>query len=207
MQYKKILKDALALFVITLIAGVALGYVYEITKGPIEASKLASKEKAYLTVYPEASSFQTHENLEKLLEEFPSLIQQEGYKNVVIEEAYHAIGNDGEVMGIVTMITTGEGYSGDITITLGINNDKMVTGIEILSMSETAGLGMKAKDDDFKNQYKDKIVDRFMVTKSDAVNQDEIDAISGATVTSDAVTMAVNIGLLYVENYLKMGGQ
>lgn len=207
MQYKKILKDAIALFMIALVAGVSLSVVYEITKEPIAASKLAAKEKAYSTVYPEASKFQSNDQIDELLEKAPEIIQQEGYENVIIEEAFESIGNDGKATGVVMMITTREGYGGNITITLGVDNNMKITGMEILSITETAGLGMKAKDDDFKSQYKDRTVDRFTVVKSGSTSESEIDAISGATITSDAVTTAVNTGLLYIENYLKIGGK
>ncbi len=207
MQYKKILKDAIALFMIALVAGVSLSFVYEITKEPIAASKLAAKEKAYSTVYPEASKFQSNDQIDELLEKAPEIIQQEGYENVIIEEAFESIGNDGKATGVVMMITTREGYGGNITITLGVDNNMKITGMEILSITETAGLGMKAKDDDFKSQYKDRTVDRFTVVKSGSTSESEIDAISGATITSDAVTTAVNTGLLYIENYLKIGGK
>lgn len=207
MKYKKILKDAIALFMIALVAGVSLSVVYEITKEPIAASKLAAKEKAYSTVYPEASKFQSNDQIDELLEKAPEIIQQEGYENVIIEEAFESIGNDGKATGVVMMITTREGYGGNITITLGVDNNMKITGMEILSITETAGLGMKAKDDDFKSQYKDRTVDRFTVVKSGSTSESEIDAISGATITSDAVTTAVNTGLLYIENYLKIGGK
>ena len=61
-----------------------------------------------------------------------------------------------------------QGYGGDITFTLGIRNDGTVNGYEILSISETAGLGMKAKEDAFKQQFSGKKVDSFAYTKTGA---------------------------------------
>ena len=92
-------------------------------------------------------------------------------------------------------VTNHEGYGGDITISVGLANDGTVKGIEILDISETAGLGMKAKEDKFKNQFQNKAVSQFTYTKTGAVQDFEIDAISGATITTNAVTNAVNAAI------------
>ena len=108
----------------------------------------------------------------------------------------------GEVLGYAINITTPEGYGGDITFSLGVKNEGTLNGIEILSISETAGLGMNATKDDFKNQFKDKKAEEFKVTKTGAQSEDEIDALSGATITSRAMVGGVNAGLCafrYVE--------
>ena len=82
---------------------------------------------------------------------------------------------------------------------------KTVTGIEMLSISETAGLGMKAKEADFKDQFKDKNVEKFTYTKTGESGDDMIDAISGATITTNAVTNAVDSALVYFQNELGGG--
>ena len=76
----------------------------------------------------------------------------------------------------------------------------MLNGIEILSISETAGLGRKADTDDFKNQFSNKNVAQFNYTKSGAAAEYEIDAISGATITTNAMVNAVNAGLSYAKS-------
>ena len=78
---------------------------------------------------------------------------------------------------------------------MGIASDGTTKGISFLSLSETAGLGMRADTDDFKNQFKDKNVEAFSYTKSGASADDEIDALSGATLTTNAVTNGVNAGI------------
>ena len=80
-----------------------------------------------------------------------------------------------------------------------------VKGIEMLSISETAGLGMKAKEADFKDQFKDKNVKKFTYTKTGESGDDMIDAISGATITTNAVTNAVDSALVYFQNELGGG--
>ena len=86
---------------------------------------------------------------------------------------------------------------------MGIDNEGTVKGIELLKISETAGLGMKAKEDAFRNQFAGKNVTQFSYTKTGAASDFEIDAISGATITTKAVTNAVNAGLEY---FVRLGG-
>ena len=104
------------------------------------------------------------------------------------------------MLGYAIIITTPEGYGGDITLSLGVKNDGTLNGIEILSIGETAGLGMNATKDDFKNQFKDKKAEEFKVTKTGAQSEDEIDALSGATITSRAMVGGVNAGLCAFRN-------
>ena len=79
-------------------------------------------------------------------------------------------------------------------------NEGTITGVELLEISDTPGLGMKATEPAFKDQYKDKTVEEFTVTKTGSASDSEINAISGATITSNAVTNAVNAALYYLHN-------
>lgn len=207
MKYTKIIKDALVLFVITLIAGVALGFVYEITKEPIKNAKAAAKQEAYLAVYGDAENFEQNDKLDETVKQYEAILAEGGYSNVTIGEALEARDAGGNVIGMVLTVTTKEGYGGDITITLGVNKDKLIKGMEILTINETAGLGMKAKDDKFKSQYKEKTVDQFVVTKTGSTADNEVDALSGATITSNAVTGAVNAGIYFANTYMGLGGE
>mgnify|MGYP000364523094 FL=1 len=65
---------------------------------------------------------------------------------------------------------------------------------------------MKAAEEDFSSQYENKQVEAFVVTKTGATSDEEIDAISGATITSDAVTRAVNAGLAYYRSLMDQTG-
>lgn len=206
MKFGKIIKDALVLFVITLIAGVALGYVYEITKEPISVSKAKAKQEAYLAVFEGARTFDESDELDETVENYETVLAEGGYSDISVDEALEAKDDSGNVIGMVLTITTKEGYGGDITITLGVTKEGCVKGIEFLSISETAGLGMKATEDKFKSQYKDKTVDSFTVTKTGSAGDNEIDAISGATITSKAVTGAVNAGNYFANVYMETGG-
>ena len=103
-------------------------------------------------------------------------------------------------------VQSSEAYDGTLELSVGIAADGTVKGVEMLSISETAGLGMKAAEEDYASQYAGKQVEEFTVTKTGATADNEIDAISGATITSDAVTRAVNSGLAYYRALMEETG-
>lgn len=200
---KKILKDTLILTIITVVAGFCLGYVYDITKEPIAKTQELAKQNAYKAVFMDADSFAEDEvshvaNADVILE-------AGGFSAVTIDEAMAALDASGNKIGYVLTVTDSEGYGGDITIAMGIKADGILNGIEILSISETAGLGMRANTDEFKSQFAGKKVEQFNYTKTGAKNDYEIDALSGATITTKAVLNAVNGGLLYIKTVVTGG--
>jgi len=186
---KNIIKNTVILTVITLVAGILLGLVYDITKEPIAQAKEKAKNEAYQAVMKEADTFEETE-VDGLVE-LPCAINE-----TVIAKAGE------EVVGYIVTVTTSEGYGGDIQISVGIATDGTVKGIEMLSISETAGLGMNANTPEFKAQYADVLTQEFVVTKTGAAADNEIDAISGATITSNAVTNAVNSAIAYFNQVL-----
>lgn len=192
----KIIKDALILTIITVIAGLCLGYVYEITKAPIAASKEQTKQNAYKVVFNDADSFVEDEDISHVTNS-DIVLSEGGFNGARIEEAVAAKDASGNTLGCVMTVTDSEGYGGDITITMGVRSDGILNGIEILSISETAGLGMKANTEEFKSQFSNKAVSQFTYTKTGAVNDYEIDALTGATITTKAMVNAVNAGLYY----------
>ena len=202
----KIIKDALALTLITLVAGVTLGGVYEITKDPIAKQEAQAKAEAYEQVFTDAAAFEAVEMDDTLTKTIRDQLDQEGYKAQSIEEVMRAEDQSGETLGYAFTVTTAEGYGGDIQFAMGVQDDGTLNGISILSISETAGLGMRATTDDFKNQFKDKNVEKFTYTKTGATSDDEIDALSGATITTNAMTNGVNAGLAAFR-YEKGGSQ
>ena len=188
----KIIKNTLILTVITLVAGLGLGFVYEITKEPIAQAQEAAKKEAWQAVFPEAEldEFEAVDVDQKAADK---VIKDLGIKGSIDEVC--TVGEDGYVI----TTTDSEGYGGDIKITVGITADGTVNGVSILSISETAGLGMKAKEPAFYEQYQGKQAEKFAVSK-DGGEGEPIDAISGATITSRAVTGAVNVALAYYQN-------
>lgn len=191
---KKSVINALILMLITVVAGLLLGVVYEITKEPIKAEQQRAKEEAYKAVFAEADSF---EAIDIKQDEIAKELSKQGL-DVTIDEAMRVYDASGKMAGYVLTVTDHEGYGGDIQFAMGVTIDGITNGISFLSISETAGLGMKAKEDDFKNQFSGKQVSKFAYTKNGASSDNEIDAISGATITTNAVTNGVNAGLYYI---------
>ena len=191
----KIIKDALALTLITLVAGVALGGVYEITKDPIARQEAQAKAEAYEQVFTDAAAFEEVKMDDTLIQTIRDQLDQEGYKAQSIEEIMRAEDESGETLGYAFTVVTSEGYGGDIQFSMGVQNDGTLNGISIQSICETAGLGMNAYTPAFKDQFVGKQVEQLQYTKNGATQDDEINAISGATVTTNAMTNGVNAGL------------
>ncbi|MFI3170986.1 MAG: RnfABCDGE type electron transport complex subunit G [Eubacteriales bacterium] len=189
-----IVKNTLILTAITVIAGMCLGLVYEITKEPIAAAQESAKQEAYQEVFASADTFETMEGF--VIAEMDSNS---------IDEVVVAM-NGTEVLGYVITVTNNEAYGGSLTFTMGICNDGTINGISFLTLSETAGLGMNASTPDFKDQFADKSVESFEVTKTGSTSENQIDALSGATITSTAVTNGVNAGITYFNDTLGGAG-
>lgn len=194
-------RNIIVITLITLIAGFFLGYVYDITKEPIAFQQQQTKQEAYKAVFPDAVSFAESDTYD--LESLNGYLAENGFGFDKVDEIIIASGSDNSALGYVYGLTTSEGYGGDISISMGIANDGTVKGIEILKISETAGLGMKADTPEFKAQFENKNVSRFSYTKTGKAADYEIDALSGATITTNALTNLVNSGIAVFE---KIGG-
>ena len=197
-----IIKDTIILTLITLIAGGVLGLGYEITKDPIAKQQELAKQEAYKAVFEDADTFEVCVEAEDA--DLAAYLAGEGFEAQTVNEIMEAKDASGETLGYAINLTTSEGYGGDITFSMGVQADGTLNGISILTISETAGLGMNATKDEFKGQFKEKQADAFEVTKTGASKENEINAISGATITSNAVTQGVNCGLKAFE-YIKEG--
>ena len=188
----KIIKNTVILTLITLIAGICLGAVYEITKEPIAQAQDAAKKEAWQQVFPDADA-NDFELIDVDQKAADKAIKHLGVKATIDEVC--TVGEE----GYVVTVTDKEGYGGDIKITVGITADGTINGISILSITETAGLGMRATEPAFYEQYQGKQAEKFVVSK-DGGDGEPIDALSGATITSRAVTGAVNAALGYYQN-------
>jgi len=175
----KLITPALILGLICLIAGTSLGFVNSLTKKSITNQTLKAEEAIRKTVLVNADNF----------EEIKSLKNKSAGKNT-IQNAY--IGKkQGEIVGYVFNITT-KGFGGDMAVTIGLNSKGKILKVELGNNNETPGLGSKAKDNSFKQQYKNKSSSsKFVIIKKSPAKENEIQAISGATITSTAVTSAV----------------
>ncbi len=196
------MKDALILFAITLVSGICLGFVYDVTKGPIEQATIAANNATYREVLSAAESFETaagsEETIEATAEEFGTL----GYGSVAIESVLEGRDASGNVVGYVINSLSKNSYGGAVKLSIGFDMDGTITGVGIREISDTPGLGLKAKEPAYRDQFVGKNADVLTVTKSGQAGDDEINAISGATITSNATTNAVNAALYYLHNYM-----
>lgn len=202
MKKNTIIKDTLILTLITLVAGGLLGMVYEVTKEPIAQQAEKEKQEAYKAVFEDADSFEVCVEADDA--DLAAYLTENGFEAQTVNEVMEAKDASGETIGYALNMTTSEGYGGDISFSIGVTLDGTLNGISILDINETAGLGMNATKDEFKGQFAGKQVDAFEVTKSGAASDNEINAISGATITSKAITGGVNAGLCAFE-YVKEG--
>lgn len=194
------MKDALVLFAITLVSGLCLGFVYDITKGPIEQATIDKNNRTYQEVLSSASSFTEVEGSVEKIAELAASGELAGFGGVAIESVLEGTDASGTAVGYVINSLSNDSYGGAVKISVGFDADGTITGVGIREINDTPGLGLKAKEPKFKDQYIGKNVDTLVVTKTGASADNEIDAISGATVTSNAVTNAVNTAFYYLHN-------
>ncbi|MBQ3420561.1 MAG: RnfABCDGE type electron transport complex subunit G, partial [Romboutsia sp.] len=175
---KDIFKLGTTLFGICAVAALILGVTNNITAPVIEERNIQASNEARKIVLPDADEF-------KKLDDINSDMVVEVYEGIK--------GNN--VVGY-TIKTSSKGYGGAIESMVGISKDGKITGVEIGNHSETPGLGSKATEPTFKNQYLDKDVSKpLLVIKGSANNENEISAISGATITSNGITNGVNAAM------------
>lgn len=193
------LKEAGILFGITLVSGLLLGVVYELTKEPIRLSQEKAIQEACKAVFQEA---QTFEQMEYTLG--GELSEELAGDGVKAGDVYQAFDADGSLLGYVLESTSTEGYGGNIVIYLGVTLDGTLNDISILEIAETAGLGMEAPKV-LAPQFHNKKVESFVYTKTGAQTEEEVDAITSATITTKAVTNAVNGGLKVARSLMEGG--
>lgn len=196
---KELLKNTFILLVITVLAGGILGFVYDNTKDIIARQEEETKKAAYKNVFSKADDFvqcelTIDENSRKAMDEM-------GFAEEDIVELIEAKDSAGNLMGYVFTIVSHEGYGGDIEFTMGVTREGVLNGISILSISETAGLGMEAEKV-LQPQFAGRIAETIVYTKTGAKEPNEVDAISGATITTNAITNGVNLGLYYFNEVL-----
>ena len=179
-----------------------LGVVNDITKEPIAQQEQKAKNEACQNVFAAADSFEAQELADSA--QIEQALTDAGISGADIDELMAAKDASGALLGYVITVTDHEGYGGDIQFSMGITNEGTLNGISLLSISETAGLGMRAGEV-LVPQFADKNVSKFTYTKTGATADSEIDAISGATITTNAVVNGVNAGLAYFDKILKGG--
>lgn len=182
MDWKQGLRLGLSLFIITAVSALVLAVVNSLTADIIAARAEAERQAAMTSVSPEATVF--------------SELYSEDTTIDGITGAY-----DGTTFVGYCVEVSPNGFGGPISMIVGVDDGGSVTGVAILEHDETPGLGSKADSPEFLDQYLDK---SGSITVNDGENS--IDAITGATITSKAVTEGVNTALTAVLNYNAEGG-
>lgn len=201
-KMKNIIKDACILFAITLVAGILLGLVYNVTKDPIAQQNEKAKQKAYQEVIADADKFEALDGSyasDKVAETAKAVLAASAtdFSKDDVSEVVAGIKN-GKIIGFVVTVVAHDGYGGDIKFSVGLSTDGTYLGTSILTISETAGLGMRAKQDpSFLAQFNGTKTSEYkVVTDGTGSSSDSsIDAIGGSTVTSKAITKGVNAAL------------
>ena len=184
---KEVLIPTIVLLVIGVVAAALLGGTNMLTKDKIASIDADTKSKAMQTVMPDAVSFGEAVEADDKTEYSP------------------ALGADGNIIGYAFTVTE-NGYGGEIKVMIGVNPDGSVSKVAILAAdNETPGLGQNVKKDDFLDRFINKI-GQLTVTKWAPTADNEIQAVTSATISSTAVTRAVNTATEYFENNLMTGG-
>lgn len=191
MNIKEVIKPAAILFVICVAVSAALAGTNLLTADRIAQAAAQKAEESRMVVLPEAEAF-----------------QESG-------DGTHYIGlskeaPDGGPVGYV-FETEAKGYGGTVKVMTGISTQGSITGVVILSHGETPGLGANAEKESFRDQYKEQpaanLAGGIQVVKFQAPKEGEIQAMTGATITSTAVTGAVNLAIEQYQNaYASEGG-
>lgn len=154
------------LFVACGLSAGSLAVVNAVTKEPIANYEKQQRESALREVFADANEF----------------------KNVEPDRVWEALRN-GQELGHI-FLTKAKGYSGLITLMFGIDLDGGITGLWVLSHTETPGLGAKITTTKFRDQFKNKRLEQLILKKDDPV-KGQIDAITGATISSRTVTKTI----------------
>ena len=171
---RDIMKTMIPLFIICLVTGFCLSYVNNVTKGPIQQRIDEDTKARKAAVMAAAQSFEP--------------VTLDAAKGIIIS-ADKGIA-DGKTVGYV-FVAEPKGYGGAMNVTVGVGADGKVTGVKLGDNKETPGLGTKAGEDFFIGQFTGKTISERIDLVKKAPSGNQIQAITGATISSRAVTSAV----------------
>ena len=201
---REIVSPGIKLFVITVVAAALLGLVSSATKGPIEVNSAKAKKEAMAAVLTFVAPENFGEEIEPAETDLGVVSYSVGYA-----------GDGSTPLGYVVMIDTkAEGYAGDtpyggkLLVAVGIDDKGIISGVKVLEHSETPGLGAHAAETgpgSFIGQFAEK-AGPFTVRKAPPFGENDIAAITSATITSRAVTSAVNNALEFYNETIMKGG-
>jgi len=164
----------------------ALALTNYATKEAIAQQTKIQEESARKEVFPEAETFEEIENINSILGTTDA--------EKLVKEVFSCLKN-GEVIGRVYLVES-NGYGGVISMSVGIDNSGKINGVKIISLSETPGLGSKVQEEPFISQFIGiEPKEPLTVVKSGGSKAEEIDAVSGATISSKAVVKGIQAAI------------
>ncbi len=213
------MKDALILCAITLILGAILAGVYTVTKKPIEDAQAKTNNEACQKVVETGAT--VGDDDAALVKEVNAYFAERDLSNqktsegdllsvyVEVTQVHKVTDKDKKENGRVYLANAKKGYGGNISFALGVNGEGKVTGISITSESETAGLGANCENADWQKSFAGKVLPsdpaQNMYNKNEETDS-QVQALSGATVTSRAITNAVK-GILFASTSSEGGAK
>ncbi|UCD71666.1 MAG: RnfABCDGE type electron transport complex subunit G [Syntrophobacterales bacterium] len=182
---RDILRLTIVLTSICIVSAIALAKVYDLTKGPIAYQKRLEVLRAIKTVLPQYDN-----EPDRDMVVLPMGVDKKGEE---IQRVFYRGRKEGRLIGVAFKVISPEGYGGNIEVMVGLLQDGTIHGVEVLSHLETPGLGAKIRETKFKDRFKN----RNLTNTTWAVKKDagDIDAITGATISSRAVIKAIKEGL------------
>jgi len=164
MKKKDIITGLIVIFFVTMLSGYLLAQVYKTTRPRIDEQKKQEEQRLYKEIFPEGVEF---------VEENEYVSVYDSNKNLL-----------GRIYNVVQ-----PGYGGPIVIKAGFDIEGRVKGVRILEQSETPGLGAKITEKAFLDQFAGKSGNEIYLKKHN--KEGTIDAITGATISSKAVSDAI----------------
>ena len=173
------------------VLGVSVGLlrgVAGVTADVVEKRQLSENLTVYRALLPDAVDFSIPEETKQAIEALNGAAWGSGFGNAVIREAVSATDAVGAAAGHVVTVRTMDGRDGPITLSVGFLPNGTLNGILYSELNETPGIGMKVEEESFTGQF-------IGIPASTLSLGTEIDAASGATISSTAVLNAVNAAI------------
>lgn len=183
---KETIKLGLILCFITLIAGLILGFVNAMTEPIIQERRLGETYEVIEKFFPETQDVLVNDDLD--IDINISDLEENNIINI-----YASL--DGDIIGYL-IHSSASGYGGAVEVLTGISLEGEVVGIDILTHTETSGLGDRIEEESYKDQYKG-------IDATNSLDKDQIDNISGATVSARAVEQSVDRAIEFFIKHLK----
>ena len=173
-NFKDIFIPTISLFIICIVITAALAFTNALTKDTIAENELSARNESMKIVCPQGETFELKSETDD-------------------GEIYEALDKNGDVTGYAVS-TSASGYGGVIKVMTGISPDGNVIAIDVFyNDDETPGLGKNTSNESFTSQFKDLLTsDKIVVSKDYAGEGQQVDAVTSSTISSRAVTDAVN---------------